>query len=330
MQINVVDPADSRALGEINELERACYRADGRRRPPPALAETVIDWTVGEPASEVVPLQARLDDRLAGCALAQLPGRDNTGNAFVSVSVHPDLRRRGIGTALTAEILAHVRERGRNVVIGRAVAGGPGMCFAPAVGGTRQQDALFNVLDLEQLDRPALAAGLAAAGRRAAGYVLTRVTGPAPPELLPALVAMYEVMNDAPRESEAFELESWPPERVMQEDQWRAERGQLAYSLLAFARDSGQVAGMTRIVVKTDSDQAAQLDTAVAPQHRGHRLGYLLKASMLEWLRAAEPRLRSVGTANAADNEHMLAINTELGFAAAERWTYFQRALCRC
>jgi RimJ/RimL family protein N-acetyltransferase len=52
----------------------------------------------------------------------------------------------------------------------------------------------------------------------------------------------------------------------------------------------------------------------VARPHRGHRLGLLVKAAMLQWLTGAEPRLRKVATFNAASNRHMIAINEELGF----------------
>lgn len=327
MQISIVDPADTVVLSEINELEAACYRADGRRRPPPSLAETAVEWTRGFPGSQIVPLQARLDGRLAGCALADLPVLDNTANAFVSIAVHPDLRGQGVGAGLAEGIGTHLRERGRKMAIGRTLAGGPGAGFAGALGAARQQDSLYSVLELDQLDRTALAASRATAAEQAAGYSLLRVASPVPAEVLPDVAAMYQVMNDAPHESSSFEDEHWPPDRVAQGDRWRADCGMRLYSVLAFRQDSGQVAGMTRIAVRNQIPMADQLDTSVEPKHRGHRLGYLLKASMLEWLMTAEPAVRSVGTWNAAGNAHMLAINTALGYAPAERLRFFERAV---
>jgi RimJ/RimL family protein N-acetyltransferase len=35
---------------------------------------------------------------------------------------------------------------------------------------------------------------------------------------------------------------------------------------------------------------------------------------MLEWLRAERPEIREIETDNTDDNEHMLAVNEELGF----------------
>jgi RimJ/RimL family protein N-acetyltransferase len=58
--------------------------------------------------------------------------------------------------------------------------------------------------------------------------------------------------------------------------------------------------------------------TAVTRPHRGHRLGLLTKAAMMEWLAAAEPRLERVTTTNASVNAHMISVNEELGYRLAE------------
>jgi len=52
----------------------------------------------------------------------------------------------------------------------------------------------------------------------------------------------------------------------------------------------------------------------VARPHRGHRLGLLTKAAMLDWLASAEPGLQRLVTWNAASNKHMVAINEALGY----------------
>ena len=60
--------------------------------------------------------------------------------------------------------------------------------------------------------------------------------------------------------------------------------------------------------------------TAVARPHRGHRLGIGVKAAMLELLAEREPRLTRIITGNADANEHIIAINAELGFGVLDRW----------
>jgi hypothetical protein len=60
--------------------------------------------------------------------------------------------------------------------------------------------------------------------------------------------------------------------------------------------------------------------TAVARPHRGHRLGLLVKVGMLELLADCEPLVKRIYTSNADTNEHMVAINVELGFQVIDHW----------
>jgi len=55
------------------------------------------------------------------------------------------------------------------------------------------------------------------------------------------------------------------------------------------------------------------VDTSVVRMHRGNRLGLLLKAEMLGWLRESN-QLHRLDTWNAASNTHMIGINEKLGY----------------
>ena len=57
-----------------------------------------------------------------------------------------------------------------------------------------------------------------------------------------------------------------------------------------------------------------QVFTVVRREHRGHRLGLLLKVAMMELLAQTEPQVRRLITSNTETNEHMIAINTRLGY----------------
>jgi hypothetical protein len=84
------------------------------------------------------------------------------------------------------------------------------------------------------------------------------------------------------------------------------------------------MAALTQLVV--DPAQPAwgfQELTAVARPHRGHRLGLLVKVAMLELLAEREPRLTRIITGNTDANEHLIAINAELGFGVLDRWPSF-------
>jgi len=70
-----------------------------------------------------------------------------------------------------------------------------------------------------------------------------------------------------------------------------------------------------------------QLDTSVLAAHRGHRLGLLLKISMLRWLAEEEPQLQFLDTWNAVSNDHMISVNEALGYEPIATASVFQRSL---
>ena len=61
--------------------------------------------------------------------------------------------------------------------------------------------------------------------------------------------------------------------------------------------------------------------------HRGHKLGLWMKAVMLERILRERPNAKFIRTGNANVNEHMLAINTDLGFRQAWSNTIWQLPL---
>jgi hypothetical protein len=72
---------------------------------------------------------------------------------------------------------------------------------------------------------------------------------------------------------------------------------------------------MTEVAVDPeDPGWAHQVITAVTREHRGHRLGLLLKLAMMELLATTEPQLERMETSNAASNKHMVAVNDALGY----------------
>ena len=55
----------------------------------------------------------------------------------------------------------------------------------------------------------------------------------------------------------------------------------------------------------------------MASHHRGHRLGMLVKILNIRRLLTEYPNVERIVTFNAAENDHMLAINVALGFRPA-------------
>ena len=100
--------------------------------------------------------------------------------------------------------------------------------------------------------------------------------------------------------------------------------GARRYTIAAASDETGELAAFSVLSVDPDHpDWGFQGDTGVLRHHRGHRLGMLVKAAMLEWLATAEPGLRRIETGNAATNKYMIAINEQLGFTLHGRTQAF-------
>ena len=64
-------------------------------------------------------------------------------------------------------------------------------------------------------------------------------------------------------------------------------------------------------------ERAHQGGTLVLREHRGHRLGALMKAAVLRELAAGFPAVRRISTYNSDSNTPMVAVNEALGFRPA-------------
>ena len=73
-----------------------------------------------------------------------------------------------------------------------------------------------------------------------------------------------------------------------------------------------------------DETHAWQGTTLVDPDHRGRRLGLLVKLENLIRTLDVRPRFAEVDTFNAAENIHMIAINDAIGFQPVDGWVEWQ------
>jgi hypothetical protein len=169
------------------------------------------------------------------------------------------------------------------------------------------------VLDVMRIPPGRIAGLRESAARAAAGYALVTWAGQIPDEYLGGVASIHEALNDAPWD---FEAARWDAERVREQINRRVRQsGDRYYSVAAVHGVTGQMAALTAVSVDPEVPEwGRQNITAVARPHRGHRLGMLVKAAMLEWLPTAEPGMQMIQTGNANANTHMTAINDQLGY----------------
>ena len=176
---------------------------------------------------------------------------------------------------------------------------------------------MLDLADLPAEQRAALRAGAEPAAR---GYTLLTWDGPAPEDTVDEVAALNGAMADAPREA-GQEAQAWDAARVRLDQRRVAAMGVRAHVVAARAPGTGDLAALTQVCV--DRGHAGVgipgADRGGRP-HRGHRLGLLLKLAMLDRLAAREPQVTRILTGNADGNQHMIAINEQLGFRVLSRW----------
>ncbi|MGI8900086.1 MAG: GNAT family N-acetyltransferase [Nocardioides sp.] len=273
-------------------------------------------------------LAARVDGGVVGYADFWVGEWDNTELAWFGLAVHPDHRRRGIGSALMARLLELTRESGRSKVGIDSWDSEAGIGFASAHGLERKSQAISRRQLLAEVDRDVVERMYDEAQAAATAYELLRVVGRTPDDLLDRVAVMTAAINDAPTDDLDIEDEVFPPERVRNYEDATLARGHRMYRLMAQHRETGELAGQTIVAVEAERPTIGhQHDTSVTRGHRGNRLGLLLKSGMLRWLEEVEPQLETIDTWNAESNDHMIAVNEQLGYRVMGRGLQFQRSL---
>jgi len=282
-------------------------------------------------------LLARIDGAVVGRAVLETKldaPVTEAGVGWIDLQVHPDGQRQGVGRALADAVEAMARDAGLERLITYAVSpDGPGDRLTPPTGfgsvpaGNREvRFLLARGWTLEQVERgsrfalPADPTALAQLHADAEGHardyrVLTWV-GPTPPELLDGLAELQTRMStDAPSAGLDEPLDVWTAERMASREALVLNSPQQLLTAAARHEPSGRLAGFTRLIAPHDPDKAVgQWETIVLREHRGHRLGMLLKVANLEQLDQAAPGHPSVLTWNAEENRPMLAVNEAVGF----------------
>jgi GNAT superfamily N-acetyltransferase len=329
MQITRLEPADDDGVRVCHSTTIAARAADDPVAEPQSLAAFGGWLRVGYggtpsetwyvPASAAPDGSGPLDGAMAGFFRLELPDLENTDRGFLSLIVHPAARRHGVGSALLRHALARAAASGRSLLATVVVVGSTGETFVNRLGAEPGIVDVRRILHVRSVPTGHFARLRAEAAERADGYSLVRWTGQVPEERLELVAAALNAMNDAPREEGWFEDDLWDADRVRDRgNAWLRATGTQCYSVAAVHDVTGEMAGLTQLYADAAHPTwAHQGNTSVTKAHRGHRLGLLIKASLMEWLAAAEPALEQVSTDNAAPNSFMIAVNEALGYRPA-------------
>jgi mycothiol synthase len=311
--VRCFDPAQAteRELADYYRLVLDSGRVDRPDEEPPPYESVVA--RLGTPLTSRGPSRfwaAHLDGRLIGVANFGFPDDENGHLVIGDIRVHPDQRRRGIGTTLLRAALPTMRTEGRRVLTAWGVtAGGAGAKWADALG--------FRVVHhdvLQMLSIPDTDAGLWQVPAPD-GYRLTKWIGTAPDDLLESYATARRAIHDAPSEDSSHRQPEWTSDRVRAAEDDLRRRGVEQRIVVAVHEATGAVAGLTELELHPSrQDLGYQQYTVVVAGHRGHGLGRFVKAAMVRWILDERPQIRRIGTSTAAGNVHMIRVNHEVGF----------------
>jgi RimJ/RimL family protein N-acetyltransferase len=294
---------------------------------PPTSERVFTQWVRkgwgGEPREQALAIGDSGGSPVGGYVLA-LPHRKNKHLGELTVLVAPAARRGGVGTALLRHAAAKAAGHGRTLLAGETRCGSPGAAFCAAMGARAGLLDIRRVLDVATIPAGKLAALRGRAEAAAQGYSLVSWSGRTPEEYLEGVAVASAAMADAPR-NPGYEAHQPDVERVREGERRSEAIGIRRFSVAARCDRTGELAGLTEIYVEPWAPEwAYQGVTAVTREHRGHRLGLLVKVAMLEMLAGAEPGMAHILTGNADGNKHMIAINDELGFRILDEWRSWQ------
>lgn len=329
--------ADAADAGEFRELARvrnAVYRAITGRDEQDMTPEALLAVLRSRKERTTVVWAVHAGREIVGRAVVDIPLEADSRVAYASIELHPDVWGRGIGSAALPHLEAVARDHGRHIIqswVEQPSGEGPRL-EAPTGFGSVPHDHVARFLrrhgfGLEQVARishlsltPATLARAATlldeARAASSAYRVVQWRLPTPAEHAAAYAWMKSRMStDAPTAGLEADEESWDVARLAGSERRTAEMGRTMLVTAAQHIATGELCAFTELSIGTRPDEVThQDDTLVLKEHRGHRLGQLVKcAALLEWA-AVAPDSPSVITYNAEENRPMLSINEALGF----------------
>ncbi|WP_424935576.1 MULTISPECIES: GNAT family N-acetyltransferase [Bacteria] len=349
--LDAADAADFLSFAELNR--RICALDAGRPEIAPDATEMLPAWH--DPTDELsLGFVARRGDEIVGMVAVYLAQEEDAKVAVFDLLVLPENWGSGAEEALLAQAEEEARSHGRTSLQtwtlhrAEAITGADPterMLVPPTGWGRVPVSPLAGLLErhgfsLEQVERnsefdlrtdPAPLEAMLAAAVAQAGPDYRQVAWllPTPPERREQFAAILARMaTDVPSGALEIDEEAWDAARVERREAQFAEAGQLVSVAAVVHEPSGALAAYNELVIGADRAATThQYGTLVHADHRGHRLGTIVKcANLLRW-RELVPGSAVVSTFNAEENRPMLDINEAIGFAPVSSAAAWQKTL---
>ncbi|MET1060133.1 MAG: GNAT family N-acetyltransferase [Nocardioides sp.] len=328
MELRQIDPDDAAAVATYARITNETRAVDSPWEHVMTTAQAEGQLRYGWDLEPSTTFLAVDDAEVVGMAEYSTSEWDNKHLAWLWLAILPSVRRRGHGSSMLGLMIERARAEGRTTISVDGYDSDPCRGFAAHHGLELRSQELCRRQHLAELDREELAVRQAEAAPHGTAYELVRRLGRTPEDELAALATMTASINDAPIDDLDLEDEVYSAQRVRDYETAQLNQGMRLHRVLARHRETGELAGHTVVAVFGERPEIAeQHDTSVVRAHRGHRLGLLLKADMLDWLAETQPQVATIDTWNAESNDAMIGVNEVLGYRVAGRALRFQRSL---
>lgn len=335
LAIDALDPLNVSAVDGAYDVIRQSTEFDMPQFP--VLPKTQFLVRLVRPTADRTwhRLIAIRDDEVVAMATLMMPQSDNRHLVEIELDVVPQHRRRGIGSALLAEAEKLATDNGRTVHLVYIVdqyLNGPhrpdgGQRFAERFGYVKSQYEVHSRADLTSITDTQLEELSQEAWTKADGYEVVQWNQHAPAEIVDDVAYLEgRMVDDSPMGEVDMESENVDAARMRDRERNLADRGSFAFNTAVRHIASGRVVGYTSMSINAgDEENLWQGTTLVDPQHRGHRLGLILKIENHRQAKRMRPLGRYVHTWNAEDNDFMIRINKALDYRVVDCWIAYQR-----
>lgn len=281
---------------------------------------------------------AERDGVMLGAVKIMYPHQDDVAALDFDLMVDPVSRGQGAEEVLLEAVETEARSRGIGVIqtwtLHRPDTDGPPLAPPTGFGAVPADDPqttfmLENGFSLKQVERNSvfdlrgpfdvveqkLADALRTAGP---DYRLLTWTSPTPAEHQDGFAyAISRMSTDAPAAGLVIEEQKWGAPRVQRRDARLRAQGLTVSVACVEHVPTGTIAAYNELAIAERDGATQQYGTLVLKDHRGRRLGTIVKcANLLRW-RDLVPESPRVSTFNAEENRHMLDINEAIGFVPA-------------
>jgi GNAT superfamily N-acetyltransferase len=310
---------------------------------------------LADPYERQIILVAKIDGEIVGTVDIALPLADNLDLAEFTLDILPEFQRQGVGRKLLLAAEHMARGEGRTMILvdtnhpgaslhefeKAQLVPGSGQGFVPLAsrevefarktGYTLQHIEQFSSCALP-LDTKLVADLQSEADEANNGrYGLHHWTDRCPDQWLEA-VAVLENQAGAdvdPSLETPVEQDMIFDGGILREaEEATIAQGRRTVVTAVEHLATGTLVGLTTIsVLAHRADVVFQDDTLVLQEHRGNKLGLLIKVANMERLTEQFPDARVIYTWNAPENRYLLTVNQQLGFTTAGVTGIWQKEL---